>query len=108
MIATPPEGAAPAVVAQALVDAVNVGDSDLVAELSTSNSPFSSWLDSGASMRDAQLYPPRERADGTAIVDVSFTAHGTDLSLPEGTQVTWSIEFVIVDGEWRANLLGAG
>ena len=112
LVASPSADADPQTVVQAFVDAVNAGETQLVLDLSQDgSSQFESWIEDGATLRDAQVLglfdgPYGEAEPSQMTVTVSFVPEGTDDSLPPGSEVTWGFDLTNETGRWL--VIGAG
>ncbi|TNU73330.1 hypothetical protein FH969_11920 [Miniimonas arenae] len=117
VIASPAPDAEPAQVVQALVDAVNAGDAELVRNLSEDgSSQLDWWVEHGATMRDARIgavyEDPESQADasGPEIVGVvvDFVPWGVDASMQEGVETSWAFQLVRQGGRWLFHGAGVG
>ncbi|GMA32707.1 hypothetical protein GCM10025875_26990 [Litorihabitans aurantiacus] len=113
----PPPDASPAHVVQATIDAVNAGDLEMVRRLGQDGgSPFEIWVETGATMRDAQILQTLSESDyneyafyqDAVNVQVSFIPEGTDESMPAGRSITWGFLLTDVSGSWRVFDSGQG
>jgi hypothetical protein len=118
LIATPAPDAAPAQVVQAVVDAINDRDAELVAEMTTSgfhDHLEQTWLARGY-LTDATIGATRDSAGpgtaysdaNTAAVNLTFTPEQADSSMTNGEPTTWSVLLVEQDGRWVVFDMGAG
>jgi hypothetical protein len=118
LVAAPPSDAAPAQVVQALVDAVNSRDVELVAGLTTpglGDHLKQTWLVQGY-MTDASIGATLDDAGAgtaysdakTAMVNLTFTPEQADISMTNGKAVTWSVSLVEQDSRWLAFDMGVG
>lgn len=116
LVASPPPDAKPAQVVQALVDAINARDQDLVEDLSTpgfADSVAQTWMQGGY-LTAAEIGETLEgQGAGTAHPDavgvmVSFVPEGTDASIPDGERITWAFLVTDDDGPWLVFDAGAG
>lgn len=108
LVARPPADAQPAHVVQALIDAVNARDADLVRDVATdgwAEAMIDEWFDTyltGAEIRDTVQ-------DGTtASVAVSFIPEGGGASMPNGQRVTWGFLLTNESGGWLVTSIGQG
>jgi hypothetical protein len=118
LVAAPAPDAVPAQVVQALVDAVNDRDAELVAELTTPafrDHLERTWLAHGY-LTDATVGETFDDAGpGTAYseatsasVNLTFTPEQADASMQNGESITWAVLLVEQDGRWKAFDMGAG
>ncbi len=103
---------------QAVVDAVNDRDAELVAEITTSgflDSLERTWLAHGylteatigATVDDAGTGTAYDEAN-TAAVNLTFTPEQADSSMTNGEPVTWAVLLVEQGGRWVVFDMGAG
>ncbi|WP_454044451.1 hypothetical protein [Cellulosimicrobium sp. Marseille-Q8652] len=118
LVAAPAADAEPAQVVQAVVDAVNDRDAELVAEITTSgflDSLERTWLAHGylteatigATVDDAGTGTAYDEAN-TAAVNLTFTPEQADSSMTNGEPVTWAVLLVEQGGRWVVFDMGAG
>ena len=114
LVATPGPHADPPQVVQALVDAINARDEDLVRTLSTEGFAdylLRTWFEGGY-LTDATVSAPdpaQADPEDAATVMVSFTPEGADASIQNGTEMSWA--FLLVRGEsgrWLVTDTGGG
>ena len=118
LVATPSADATPAQVVQAVVDAVNVRDAELVAEMTTPafrDHLERTWLARGyltdatigSTLDDAGAGTTYSEAN-TATVNLTFTPEQADDSMTNGEPITWAVLLVEQDGRWVVFDMGAG
>lgn len=118
LVATPASDATPAQVVQAVVDAVNVRDAELVAEMTTPefrDHLERTWLARGY-LTDATIGSTSDDAGAgttyneanTAAVNLTFTPEQADSSMANGEPITWTVLLVERDGRWVVFDMGAG
>jgi hypothetical protein len=105
-------------VVQAVVDAVNVRDAELVAEMTTPafrDHLERTWLARGyltdatigSTLDDAGAGTTYSEAN-TATVNLTFTPELADDSMTNGEPITWAVLLVEQDGRWVVFDMGAG
>jgi len=108
LVARPPSDAPPSHVVQALIDATNARDADLVRTVATpgwAEVMIEEWSDvylTGAEIGTTVT-------DGnTASVNVSFIPVGGDASMPNGQRVGWAFLLTNESGRWLVTSMGQG
>lgn len=101
---------------QAVVDAINARDAELVGDLSTpgfSEYVEDTWMDGGYLTYAEIGNVVEDHGAGTAYPDavgvmVSFIPEGTDASMDDGERITWTFGLTDDSGRWLVFDAGTG
>ncbi len=108
LVAQPPDGAEPAHVVQAMVDAINAQDEAVVERVASDGFAqmlIEHWF--GMYLTDAEIGDTLDHGE-TVDVLVAFTPENGDASMPNGQHVTWAALLERENGNWVVTDIGQG